>query len=51
MKPEKPVVNVKPHSYQPSQAEIKEDVTIDRVPDDLALAVLRQVTVVEDRDA
>ena len=44
-------VRVKPHSYQPSKAELEEDVKINTTPDALARALLRPVKVVEDPDA
>ena len=48
---DKPEVRVKPHSYQPSKAELNELVKIDATPDALARAVLRPVKIVEDKDA
>lgn len=47
----KPEVRVKPHSYQPSKAELNEPVKIAATPDALARAVLRPVKIVEDLDA
>ena len=47
----KPTVRVKPYSYQPSKAELEEDVRVDSTPDDLALAVLQPVRIVKDDDA
>lgn len=44
-------VRVKPHSYQPSKAELEEPVRIDATPDELAEAVLRPVRMTEDPDA
>ena len=44
-------VRVKPHSYQPSKAEPKEDISLDASPDELAEAVLRPVKIVQDPDA
>ena len=52
-KPEKarPIVMVKPHSYQPSKAELEADVSIPGVsPEELARN-LRNVLVIEDDDA
>ncbi len=46
-KPKRETVHVKPHSYQPSKAELDEPVKIDATPDELARAVLTQVKVVE----
>lgn len=43
-------VRVKPHSYQPSKAELNELVKIDATPDALARALLRPVKIAEDPD-
>ena len=43
--PERPVVEVVDSSYQPSKAELEEDVRIDATPEELLRAVLRPVTV------
>ncbi len=48
---DEPIVHVKPRNYQPSKAEMDEEVKIDATPDDLATAVLQPVNVVEDPDA
>ena len=45
----KPVVELMPSSYQPSKAELEEEVHIDATPEELARAVLRQVDVREAR--
>ena len=50
-KDDKPTIRVKPHTYQPSKAELEEDVSLDTTPDELALAVLRPVKMVEDENA
>ena len=42
----KPVVEVEPFSYQPSRAELREDVSIPTTPEELAKAVVRDVEVV-----
>ena len=47
----KPVVRVKPYSYQPSKKELEEDVRVDATPEELARAILRPVKVVEDTNA
>ena len=47
----KPKVLVRPHTYQPSKAELDEPMKIDATPDELARAVLTQVKVVQDEDA
>ena len=45
----RPVVRVKPSSYQPSKAELDEDLSIPNVTaEDLARACIRPVTVVEE---
>ncbi|MDE0174310.1 MAG: hypothetical protein OYH76_17995 [Defluviicoccus sp.] len=51
VKIERRTVRVKPHSYQPSKAELEEPVKIDATPEELAAAVLRPVRIVEDSDA
>ena len=45
-----PEVRVKPHTYQPSKAELEEPVEVDATPDALARAVLRpaKVTLADD---
>lgn len=44
-------VHVKSHSYQPSKAELEENVRIRATPDELAIAVLKPGKIVEDTDA
>lgn len=46
-----PEVRVRPYSYQPSKAELEEEIKIDATPEELAKALLRQVNVVEDENA
>ena len=41
----KPVVEVLPYSYQPSKAELEEEVEIDATPEELGDALMRDVTV------
>ena len=48
---DRPTVTIKPRGYQPTKAEMEEPIRIDATPDELALAVLRPVRVVEDPDA
>lgn len=48
---DRPTVRVKPRDYQPTGAEMDEPIQIDATPEELALAVLRPVRVVEDPDA
>ena len=47
----RPTIRVKPHTYQPTRAELREDVSIDATPEELARAVLRPVKVVRDPEA
>ena len=42
----KPVLNLTHSSYQPSKAELEEDVSVDASPEDVARAVLRDVQIV-----
>ena len=42
----KPVVEVEPYSYQPSRAELREDMSIPATPEELAKAVVQDVKVV-----
>ncbi len=44
-KREKPVVWVKPATYQPNKAELEEDMSIDTTPEELAARALRPVTI------
>ena len=41
----KPVVELMPSMYQPSKAELEEEIHIDATPEELARALGRQVTV------
>ena len=41
----KPVVRLRPASYQPKKAELEEDMSIDATPEELAKAAFRPVTV------
>ena len=45
------VITVKPHSYQPSKAELEESIRIDATPEQLAKAVVTPVRIIEDQDA
>ena len=45
MSDDKPVVRVQPATYQPSKAEIEEDMSIDTTPEELARVALQPVTV------
>lgn len=57
MTDDRPTVRVKPHSYQPSKAELEEPVVIRKAdgsvptPEELARAALRPMNVVEDPEA
>ena len=44
-KQEKPVVRIKPATYQPTKAELEEDMSIDTTPENLAKVALRLVTI------
>ena len=44
-KPAKTVLNVKPYSYQPSKEELEADVTLNATPEQLASAILQDVTI------
>ncbi len=56
-KPERRTVRVKPHSYQPTKAELEADMSIRRAdgsrptPEEVARGALRPVNVVEDPEA
>ena len=43
----KPVVRLKPSSYQPSKAEMEEDIRIDATPEAVMRAVVRDVATIE----
>ena len=53
----KPTVKVKPHSYQPTKAELEETVAVRKpdgslpTPAELARGALRPMNVIEDKDA
>ena len=42
---DRPVVRLKPVTYQPTKAELKQDVSIDTTPETLAKIALRSVTI------
>ena len=42
----KPVLEIPPASYQPTKAELEADASIDATPDELARALMRDVTIV-----
>ncbi len=46
-KEELPVITIKPHTYQPSRKELREQVKINTTPENLARSILRQVKVVK----
>lgn len=48
---ERRTVRVKPQSYQPSKAELEEDVSIDATPEDLIRAAFQPANVVADPKA
>ena len=41
----KPVVWVRPATYQPGKAELEEDISIDTTPEELAARALRPATI------
>ena len=43
-------MEVKPHSYQPPKAELEADMSIAATPEEVAKAVMKQVTVKEMKD-
>jgi len=45
---DKPDVHVKPHSYQPSQTELDEDVSLDASPEDVIRAAFSPANVIEE---
>ena len=45
MSDDKPVVRVRPATYQPSKAELEEDMGIDATPKELARVVFQPMTV------
>ena len=51
VKQSKPSVWVKPHSHQPSKAELEEDVRIPTTPEELARCVMQDVGVEETDNA
>ena len=44
-KTSKPIVRLRPASYQPTRAELEEDMSIDTTPEELAKVAFRPVTV------
>ena len=44
-KDSKPIVRIRPSSYQPSKAELEEEVRIDATPEALRQAVVRDVKI------
>ena len=47
----RPVIRVKPHSYQPSKAELEAPINLKATPDQIALAAVTPVRIIEDQDA
>ena len=41
----KPKVQVKPYSYQPSKAELEEDVSVNATPEEVSAALTRPAVV------
>ncbi len=48
---DKPVVVVRPSSYQPRKAELEEDVTVDATPEDGRAALMQSVLLKKYADA
>ena len=48
---DRPTIRVKPHSYQPSKAERDEPINLNATPDQIALAAVTPVRIIEDPDA
>ena len=47
-KPTQPVeVVVKPHTYQPSKAELEADITVDATPEEMRSVLTRSVVIKE----
>ena len=44
-KDDRPTIRVKPYSYQPSKAELEEDVSVDATPEEVRAALMRPVVV------
>lgn len=45
---DRPEVRVKPYKYQPSKAELRDDIRIDAKPEDVIKAAFQQARIVED---
>ncbi len=48
---DKPIVTVRPSSYQPSKAELEEDVSVDATPEDVRAALMRNVRLKKSKAA
>ena len=46
----KRTIQVPPYSYQPSKAELEEDMSVDAMPEELATCLGRTVAVVDEDD-
>ena len=46
-----PIVRVKPHSYQPSKAELEAPINLNATPQQIAVAAVTPVRIIEDQDA
>ncbi|MDE0055048.1 MAG: hypothetical protein OXT64_12465 [Gammaproteobacteria bacterium] len=47
----KPIVVVRPSSYQLSKAELEEDVSVDATPEDVRAALMRSVRMKKSEEA
>ena len=46
---ERAVVTLKPSNYEPSKAELEEDISVDVTPEELAEAATRPVEIITER--
>ena len=47
----KPILKLKPHTYQPTKAELEKDVSLPTTPDELLSCVVRDVKIIKSDDA
>ena len=46
---ERPIVTIRPSNYEPSKAELEEDISVDVTPEELAEAATMPVEVITER--
>lgn len=46
--PERPIIRLKPNTYQPSKAELDEPVQFDATPEEALRALVTPVTIIRD---